>query len=259
VDGEGADCVTRVLYAELVEACGAGRDGLPLILTGHLHVAGGLESEGSERRIFVGGEHAVSPAVFPDIAAYVALGHLHREQAVERATIRYSGSPLPLSATEIPYVHGVSLVTLGDGRVDVEHIPIERPVPFLRLPERGEMRLDEVGDRLKALGLPADLPVERRPFVQVWLSREGLEGPAASWRVEVERVAEPFPVRLVGPPRLAPALERATESALGPLLRLADLRPEDLFCRAFAQKHGAEPGPEHIAVFHKVAAAEVEA
>ncbi len=85
---------------------------MPFVLTGHLHVAGGIESEGAERRILVGGQHAVPPDVFPAEASYVALGHLHKAQAVGRETVRYSGSLIPLSATEIPYAHGVTLVSV---------------------------------------------------------------------------------------------------------------------------------------------------
>src|SRR5207247_11156539 len=38
---------------------------------------------------------------FPDSFDYVALGHLHRPQAASgRDTVRYSGSPIPLSFSE---------------------------------------------------------------------------------------------------------------------------------------------------------------
>ena len=107
----------RTLYAELLEALRPQMVGLPFVATGHLHVAGGIESEGAERRILVGGQHAVPHDVFPPEASYVALGHLHKAQAVGRDTVRYSGSLIPLSATEQPYLHGVTLVSL-DGVED---------------------------------------------------------------------------------------------------------------------------------------------
>jgi exonuclease SbcD len=250
-DGEPPDWQTRTLYAELLEASGARRGSVPLVVTGHLHVAGGLESEGAERRIFVGGQHAVAPDVFPDEAAYVALGHLHKAQAVGRETIRYAGSLLPLSATEISYRHSVTLLTLDAGSVGVAHIPLARPVPFHRLPEQGDMRLSEIGDHLKALDLPADLPLEQRPFVQVWLERAGL---TSSFRAELDRTAEAFPVRLLDP-RLA---RRAEEPAAGilapPFARLSEQLPEDLFRQAFARTHGAQPEAAHLAAFRTAAA-----
>lgn len=246
---------TRALYGELMQESGAGRDGLPLIVTGHLHVAGALESEGAERRILVGGQHAVPAAVFPSEACYVALGHLHKAQAIGRETIRYSGSLLPLSATELGYRHGVSLVTVGEGPTAVEHIPLSRPVPFLRLPETGDMRLDELADRLAALALPADLPRERQPFVQVRLARDGI---APGFRAEVDRIAEGFPVRVVDI-KLAPLPEHDAGTERVAVQRLAELQPADIFVRAFQRHHGALPEAAHLDVFHRAAAAAASA
>lgn len=247
---------TRALYAELMQETGAGRDGLPLVVTGHLHVAGGIESEGAERRILVGGQHAVPTSVFPAEAAYVALGHLHKAQSLGgpgagRDRVRYSGSLLPLSATELSYRHGVSLVTLGDGPAMVEHIELARPVPFLRLPEAGDMRLDELADRLAALDLPADLPRDERPFVQVRLAREGA---TAGFRAEVDRIAEAFPVRVVDI-RLTPPAQSDVAAESVPTQRLAELQPEDIFVRAFERARGVPPEAGHREVFHRAAAA----
>ena len=174
---EGSPIVRAVaaLYAELCEGAAPLRKGLPLIMTGHLHVAGGLESEGAERRILIGGEHAVPADIFAaQDAAYVALGHLHRAQNIGGAKIRYSGSLFPLSATEQPYRHGVTLVSLDGADMQTEHIALARPIPFLRLPDQGALRLDELGDRLSSLDLDPKLPLERQPFLDIRLSREGL-------------------------------------------------------------------------------------
>ena len=63
----------RACYAACWSEAQAQLAGTPCVVTGHLHVAGGIESE-SERPILVGGEHAVPPDIFPAEAAYVALG-----------------------------------------------------------------------------------------------------------------------------------------------------------------------------------------
>lgn len=107
---------------------------------------------------------------------------------------RYCGSLIPLSATEMGYRHAVTLVTLGGAAPAIEHVPVGRPVPFLRMPEQGETTVADLGDRLAALGLPADLPPDERPFVQIHVSRDGL---VPGFREEVDRVAEGFPVRVV--------------------------------------------------------------
>ncbi|VFU17792.1 exonuclease SbcCD subunit D [Methylocella tundrae] len=254
LDGEAGSPViagVRSLYAELVDTLRGQLDGLPFVLTGHLHVAGGIESEGAERRILVGGQHAVPHDVFPSEASYVALGHLHKAQAIGRDTVRYSGSLIPLSATEQPYAHGVTLVSIDGTQVVSEHIPIDRPVPFLRLPEAGDMRLTELGDHLTALGLPSDLAIHERPFVQVRLVREGL---SPGFREEIDRIAESFPVRIVDA-RVATIPGALHEVILAdPMIRLAERDPEDLFKLAFERAFGIAPDAAHLDVFHRARA-----
>ncbi|MFF8801398.1 MULTISPECIES: exonuclease SbcCD subunit D [unclassified Methylobacterium] len=242
----------RDLYGQLFEAARPRLQGLPLVVTGHLHVAGGLESEGAERRILVGGEHAVPADVFPDEARYVALGHLHRAQELGRGQVRYCGSLIPLSAAEQPYRHGVTLVTLGTGAAAIEHIEIARPVPFLRLPASGDIPLADLGDHLAALGLDPSLPLEDRPYIQVRLAREGL---LPGYRAEVDRIAEGFPVRVVDvrvtvPPRVAAEVAQ-TEA---PPPRLSERDPEELFRLAYRAKWDEEPEPAHLDVFHRARA-----
>lgn len=249
---------TSDLYAELMEAARPRLGGLPLVVTGHLHVAGGLESEGAERRILVGGEHALSHRDLPSEvdAAYIALGHLHKPQSIGRETIRYSGSLFPLSATEQPYQHGLTLLTLPASAwraaPTIEHIPLARPVPFLRLPEgRGDIRLDELGDHLKALDLDPSLPMAQQPFLHVQLARQGI---TSSYRAEADRIAEAFPVRLVDV-RLTPLAQRVGDvQPADSFTRLADLAPEDLFRRAFERTHGTAPERAHLDVFHHLRA-----
>lgn len=52
---------------------------------------------------------------------YVALGHIHRSQAVGRETVRYPGSPMKYSLSEVMGEKSVLLVTLGEkGVVNIE-------------------------------------------------------------------------------------------------------------------------------------------
>ncbi|MCB8818155.1 exonuclease SbcCD subunit D [Desulfosporosinus shakirovi] len=77
----------------------------------HLFVRGGMESE-SERPIQLGSAPTVEVNAMPSGAQYVALGHLHRAQAVKGAAVptRYSGSPLAYSFSETGYAKSVILV-----------------------------------------------------------------------------------------------------------------------------------------------------
>ena len=81
----------------------------------HAFVTGGHTSE-SERDLQVGGTGDVAAQVF-DPFVYTALGHLHRPQWIDAKrrgeAIRYSGSLLPYSFSEIDQPKSVTLVELG--------------------------------------------------------------------------------------------------------------------------------------------------
>ncbi|EFU42044.1 nuclease SbcCD, D subunit [Paenibacillus vortex V453] len=85
----------------------------------HIYVLGGVESD-SERPIQVGGAYTVDPSALSVGAAYTALGHLHRSQAVKgEGIIRYSGSPLAYSFSEAGQAKSVTMVDVAPGGVPV--------------------------------------------------------------------------------------------------------------------------------------------
>ncbi len=94
------------------------------VLVGHAFVRGGAESE-SERPLSVGGAGAVDVARLAGFA-YVALGHLHRPQALcEDGSIAYSGSLLKYSFSEEDHAKSVSVVEIdGRGHAKVEHVAL---------------------------------------------------------------------------------------------------------------------------------------
>ena len=85
------------------------------ILVAHQFVTSGIETpERSESEsISVGGIDNVDASAF-DKFDYVALGHLHKSQKVGRETIRYSGSPLKYSFSEVNHKKSVTAVTMLD-------------------------------------------------------------------------------------------------------------------------------------------------
>jgi exonuclease SbcD len=249
-DVEGSSVVwgVRELYREAVAAARAQIGAAPLILTGHLHVAGGLESEGAERRILIGGEHAAPPDIFPADVAYVALGHLHRPQQVGRATIRYSGALIPMSKSEIDYPHGVTIVEIDAASgVTVEDVPFARVVPHLRVPSRGALGLNEIEAALASLAIDPDTPEDARPFVHLAVK---VEGPAVGLKAEVDAICEKFPIRCVS---LSVERPGAAETPTLAPMRLAERAPLDLFREAFEAVHGAAPSDEHLRAFDRLA------
>lgn len=92
------------------------------VLVTHQFVTGGARS-GSEE-LSVGGTDNVDGSVFAPFD-YVALGHLHGAQQIGRPTIRYAGSPLKYSFSEVHQRKSVTAVTLGEkGAVDVRTLPL---------------------------------------------------------------------------------------------------------------------------------------
>lgn len=232
----------RALHLAMSDAAKVHAGGLPIIAMGHLTCAGGLESEGAERRILIGGEHAVPPDIFPPALSYVALGHLHRQQSLDGGRVRYSGSPFPLSATETGYDHGVTLLDLDEG-VAPRHIPLTRPVPIHRLPSTGVASLAEVASALSNLELSPDTPREAQPFVYLSLTADR---PVTQIAAEAEALIEALPVRLAGLSIARPGDVTTPEI---PPPSLSDTSPEDLFLMAFHQSHGVEPDTAHLAAF----------
>ena len=85
---------------------------IPIIATGHL-TAVGVTSSDSVRDIYIGSLEAFDASDFPPVD-YMALGHIHRPQIVAKSeSIRYCGSPIPLSFDEIK---GFDEVKELDGR-----------------------------------------------------------------------------------------------------------------------------------------------
>lgn len=89
------------------------------VFVGHAFVLGGKTSD-SERTLSVGGSGAVNADCFRSFT-YSALGHLHSPNALRHETIRYSGSLLKYSFSEVNHQKSVSIVELNlDGTYTVE-------------------------------------------------------------------------------------------------------------------------------------------
>ncbi|MBQ9630483.1 MAG: exonuclease SbcCD subunit D [Treponema sp.] len=88
------------------------------ILIAHQFVTGAIRSESEE--IVVGGLDNVDASVFASFD-YVALGHIHRKQSVERENIRYCGTPLKYSFSEKDDKKSVTIIELGGkGNISIQ-------------------------------------------------------------------------------------------------------------------------------------------
>ncbi|KQW09887.1 MULTISPECIES: exonuclease SbcCD subunit D C-terminal domain-containing protein [Pseudomonas] len=214
------------------------KKGQALIAISHAHMAGGSVSEDSERSLIIGNAEALPASLFGPSISYVALGHLHKPQKVNgEERIRYSGSPIPLSFSEIGYQHQILDITLdGEALVKVEPRLIPRAVNLQRL---GPAPLADLLVQLKDLpdiDLLAD--VQRQPWLEV---RVRLDEPQPDLRHQVETALQGKAVRLV---RIA--AEYAGNGGAGSaddgsaLVELDQLSPQELFSRAWQDTYGNE-------------------
>ena len=92
---------------------------------------------------------------------YVALGHIHSPQRVGRDEVRYSGSPLKYSLSEVHNAKSVPVITMGKkGEVTLELIPL-KPMRDLR----------HIKGNLKALLEPKNM-TDVEDFIYVTLTDE---------------------------------------------------------------------------------------
>lgn len=97
------------------------------ILISHQFVINGSEmpEESDSETKSVGGIDHVDASVFEKFD-YVALGHLHGPQKVQRETIRYAGSPLKYSFSEIKQKKSVTLIDMKEkGEVEIVQHPLK--------------------------------------------------------------------------------------------------------------------------------------
>ncbi|KAB0624578.1 exonuclease subunit SbcD [Acinetobacter gandensis] len=166
-----------------------------LILMSHAHMQGG-ETSDSERPIIIGNEEALSTAMFDDVIDYVALGHLHKPQKVGQAHIRYSGSPIPLSFSEISYKHQVLEISIDptqkdESRFQMQSLAIPRSVQLHRI----KGTIAEVLAQLSALTSGEIEEIDQREYVEIEYHTD--TPPAPNLRQQFEDALAPNRYRLV--------------------------------------------------------------
>lgn len=223
----------------LIAAANARREpGQALVAVSHAHMAGGSVSEDSERSLVIGNAEALPASLFgPDIS-YVALGHLHKPQKVNgEERIRYSGSPIPLSFSEIDYKHQILDIRLdGEQLLSVEPRLIPRAVNLQRL---GPAPLGEI---LAQLGALPDIDLLAEEQRQPWLEvRVRLDEPQPDLRQQVENALQDKAVRLVRiAAEYAGSADGDGEDGSAGLIELDQLSPEELFRRAWRDAYANE-------------------
>jgi len=203
------------------------RSGARHVAVAHAFVAGGEESE-SERPLTVGGSGAVPSSLFEPFQ-FTALGHLHAPQQIGSPRLRYAGSPLKYSFSEVHHRKSVSLVELdAAGNVSVEAVALN---------PRRDVRIVE--GKLDDLLAESPEPASREDYLLARLTdTTALLDPMG-------RLRERYP-NLLQIER--PLLQRSGEDAS---LRREDLKQDDLslFRAFFQQVTGEELDEDQAAAF----------
>lgn len=102
------------------------------VLICHQLITGAERTDSEE--LSVGGLDNIDPGLF-DAYDYVALGHLHKPQRVGRETMRYAGSPLKYSFSEVEPPKSVAIIDVrAKGDIDVRCVPL-KPMRDMRIVE----------------------------------------------------------------------------------------------------------------------------
>ncbi|WP_407305749.1 exonuclease SbcCD subunit D [Desulfosporosinus sp. SB140] len=197
----------------------------------HIFVRGGMQSE-SERPIQLGSAPTVEVEAMPPSAQYVALGHLHRPQAVKGTTVptRYSGSPLAYSFSETGYAKSVVLIEGFPGQpIRTREIFLRSGFPLVKWQAKeGLAQVQRWIDEGKDLQAWIDLEVH----VTSALNPQDIHG----LRRQRERLVNIRPV--------FPETERISLEAR------SKLPLDELFCKFYQDKTGgAEPDQELVSLF----------
>lgn len=244
-DYQDTDSATKNLYEQLIEE--AQRRKTPeqsLLLMTHAHMQGGAISD-SERTIIIGNAEALSTNLFhPDIQ-YVALGHLHRPQKIDQAHIRYSGSPIPLSFSEIDYKHQVLNVQLSvQTPAVIEPLFIPRQVALVKI--KGS--LDEVLEKTKQLEASSPLPLGQQAFVDIEYHSDTPAPP--DFRQQIETALPEHNYRLVSLMRKPKSTPNAGTSSER-IVALEPPTPCELFQQLW-QRQGYSDDPQVLKDFNQL-------
>ncbi|MEL7566043.1 MAG: exonuclease SbcCD subunit D [Dehalobacterium sp.] len=165
----------------------------------HALVVGGEESESERPLTVVGGAGAVDVDLFKCFH-YTALGHLHRPQGMESGTVRYAGSLLKYSFSEVDQPKSVTFIELDSiGQVtDLEEITLGC---------RRDMRIID-GNLAELLQGSRD-GLNKEDYIKVILKDEGaLLDPLGKLRTVYPNILDlERPILLAGPGKGKPAMD----------------------------------------------------
>ena len=201
---------------------------VPVVATGHLYATGASARDGQDN-IYVGNVRNLDAGRLPAAFDYVALGHIHRAQALRGAEhVRYSGSLIPLDFQECTDEKGVWCVDLAAGRPpEIEYLasPVNRRLKQISGGyEAVAQRLTDFCARHAEDALP--------PWIEVVLDGGYVD---EAQRTALREIAEPSGARILKFTRRRAKPSEGGRAAAAPAPeRLDELTVEEVFERRCA-------------------------
>lgn len=201
-----------------------------VIAMGHLHAKGASVSEDSERNLIIGGEEAIGADAFPKEVDYVALGHLHKAQQVNKCEhIRYSGTPFAMSFSERNYQHQVLILQFSQGKLQsVNPLYTPRFRDTILLPEKEILSLEKLCEQLTLLKIDKDSP----PYLRLRLSAQDTQ---SDFREQIDTALKDKTVYFCGIERVRSQKVTKGELVFDDLTKVEKLSADQVLNTAFKQ------------------------
>ena len=193
-----------------------------VVAMGHLFAVGGQVSE-SENRIYVGGLGDIAASDFPGLFDYVALGHLHRPQMVDKKEhIRYSGSPYALSFSETGSRKKVIVIKTIDSKLSSVN---EIDVPVFRNLYTITGDVEHCKQQLEDISKHNN---ETEPWIEVNINEPGLATNTYTLINEFvkDKAVRVLKTRIIGSQTVPDITQIEKEDK-----QLNELKPDDVFIR----------------------------
>lgn len=224
-------------------------ESLPVIAMGHAYLVGGELSPLSERKIFGGNQHAIPASVFTQDYDYVALGHLHLAQAVrEQPEVRYCGSPLPLSMSELNYPHQVRLVEISnEGQIQTNALPVPLMRALISVPNK-PLPIAQVLSKLSSEAFAESLnEYQHQPYLQIQVL---LDKPEPQLKEQIANLLKNLPVRLARIQVSYP--DTVKQNVTKAHADLSEITPTSVFNQHYQTVYQSEPEPALSQAFEQL-------
>ena len=242
-----------LFYNQITERALTIAQGKPLIAMGHLHATGAeVSDDDTAERPIIGGIEGVQATAFPTQLQYVALGHIHKAQALGgKEYIRYSGSPLPLSFAERNYNHQVVCIQLIENKIQhIQPLVVPLHTSLLSVPAQHQSP-EKVLQALQALPESAVTNSEPLPFLEVKVL---LSEPSPELKSEILKAIGNKHVRLARIDVRLQQGENGSETPLQSELALNDLQPIDVLKQIYEKKFHTPLPERYEALFEEALA-----